>query len=78
MEGFFVTISIITVAIGLIVGIIAFLNCLIDEDRYPWQHKRECPCGKCFARRMREAVERAEYERQQDEIREGVREVNRR
>jgi hypothetical protein len=48
---------------------------VMDHERMPWQHQPKCPCGKCFAARMKRAVEQAEYERQQDDIYAAVQEV---
>ncbi len=66
------------VFLGVVVGIICSLLLefwYLERQRWPWQHHPKCPCGACYARRMKQAVERAEYERQERDIHDAVREV---
>ncbi len=77
MQAFVITVGIIGSTVLVVCLVVWFIHMLIEEERLPWQHKKTCPCGSCYAGRMKEAVERAEYEQQQERIRDAVREIRR-
>ena len=78
MMGFAIEVIFFSTLIFLLTALAIRGTIHVIEWAFPQPHRILCPCSPCYEQRMKEAVEDAEWEKQQKLIQDAVKEVTRR